>query len=43
MKKAKEKKSKNISKDINLILELEENYLTNFRNKDKVVRKENRW
>lgn len=37
------KKDKNISKKMYDILDLEESFLTNFRNKDKVVRKENKW
>lgn len=40
MKKQKEPNKKNYDE---CYLEYEEKYLTNFRNKDKIKRKENKW
>ena len=40
MKKAKSPHKKEYS---DCYLDIEEKYLTNFRNKDKILRKENKW
>ena len=40
MKKHKEPKKVQNNDDY---FEIEEKYLTNFRNKDKIIRKENKW